>query len=151
MNDKFIFLRERIRGLLSIVNELENHFDGRRKFTLDGRLVGDIGEIMAELHYEIELDSKSRHHYDAKADDKELQIKATMKDTLTFRNSNGYYLGIKIHPDGSFEEIYNGPAFLIYERYSHRKYVGEKLISLKNSELAELSKKVSEVDKIRKR
>ena len=62
MNDKFDFLREKIQDLLRIVNELEKQFEGKRKFTLDGRLVGDIGEIIASLHYEIDLDDKSRHH-----------------------------------------------------------------------------------------
>lgn len=148
MSEKYDFLKVKIKELLSIVNELDSHFEGKRRFTLDGRLVGDIGEIIAELHYDIKLDERSRHSYDAKSGDKEIQIKATMKDSLTFRNCDGYYLGMKIHTDGSFEEIYNGPASLIHQRYIHRKYVGEKLISLKNSELVELSNKVDPLHKI---
>ncbi len=148
MNESYTFLQSKIKEFLKIVNELDNHFDGIRKFTLDGRLVGDIGEIIAELHYDIVLDNKSRHNYDAKSGDKEVQIKATMKDTLTFRNSEGYYLGIKIHPDGSYNEIYNGPAHVISNHFKHRKYIGEKLINLKNCELIELSKEIDINDKI---
>ena len=74
-----------------------------------------------------------------------------MKDTLTFRNCEGYYLGIKIHSDGSFDEIYNGPSDAIHTRYLHRKYIGEKLINLKNSELIELSKTIDENHKIKRK
>lgn len=151
MNDKYDFLRVKIKELLRIVNELDTHFEGKRRFTLDGRLVGDIGEIIADLHYDIVLDEKSRPGYDASWGEHQVQIKATMKDYLTFRNCEGFYLGLKINADGTFKEIYNGPASLIHQRYLHRKYIGEQLISLKNSELIELSNKVDELHKIRTR
>lgn len=50
----------------------------KRKFTIDGRLVGDIGEIIAALEYHIDLDDKSRPHHDGRTSDgRNVQIKAT--------------------------------------------------------------------------
>ena len=45
---------KKILELLKIVGELEETFEGR-VFTLDGHLVGSIGEVMAAYYYGIEL------------------------------------------------------------------------------------------------
>ena len=37
----------------------------QKKFTLDGRLVGDIGEILAAENYLIELNPRLTKHHDA--------------------------------------------------------------------------------------
>lgn len=150
-NDKYKFLKQKIVELLAIVNELHVKFEGRRKFTLDGRLIGDIGEIIADLFYDLEIDKVSRPGYDAVSCGREVQIKATMKDFLTFKNCEGYYLGLKINSDGTYKEIYNGPASIIMERYKQRKYIGEKLISIKNGELLELSKNIPKSEKIKEK
>ncbi len=120
-----------------------------RKFTIDGRLVGDIGEVLAALEYEITLDDVSRADYDARTlDGSEVQIKATFGESLTFKRNGGLFLGLKLSREGGFEEIFNGPARLIFERYSHRKGIGSELLSFPISELRELSKKVPESERI---
>lgn len=43
-----------IRELYCVVNELETLFPGRN-FTLDGHLVGSIGEVLAAHYYELDL------------------------------------------------------------------------------------------------
>jgi hypothetical protein len=43
------------------VEQLTSAFPGRR-FTIDGRLVGDIGEVLAELDYELSHNSKVISH-----------------------------------------------------------------------------------------
>jgi hypothetical protein len=73
-----------------------------RKFTIDGRLVGDLGEIIAALEYDVVLDVVAQPDY---------------------------YLGFKLFPDGRHEEIFNGPGSVIYERYKHRKGIGVQLLS----------------------
>lgn len=100
------------------------------------------------MNYDIVLDKKLRHNYDAKCGEKEIQIKATMQDALTFKNCDGYYLGLEIHPDGSFKEIYNGTAKYIHENYKHRKDIGVKLLRFKNKELIALSEKIDKQEKI---
>ncbi len=83
----------------------------KRRFTLDGRLVGDLGEVLVEGEYDVELFEGLVKHHDAMTHDgRQPQIKATMQTGLTFPVDNvpDYYLGIKIHPDGTFTEIFNG-------------------------------------------
>ncbi len=74
--DKMSSVRERVRELSSIVNELESDFPGR-KFTLDGHLVGSIGEVMAAYYYGIELYGASTERHDGCISGKEVQIKIT--------------------------------------------------------------------------
>ena len=106
-----------------------------REFTIDGRLVGDIGEILAAENYDIELDLKSQPKHDGTmTDGKRVQIKATFKDKLTIKEIPDYYLGLKINKDG----IYNGPAKKIVEKFSTRSGFGNKLINLPNSILKEM-------------
>eukprot|EP01034_Spumella_vulgaris_P042972 gene42972-53321_t len=124
------------------IKQLQEAFD-HRAFTVDGRLVGDVGEVVAEINYALVLDKKSRKGYDAKTlDGKDIQIKATFKDSLTFRYVPELYLGFKLHEDGTFEEVFNGPGSLIYERFSKRKGIGIELLSFPLADLRALSKQV---------
>lgn len=123
-----------------------------REFTIDGRLVGDIGEILAAENYDIELDLKSQPKHDGTMiDGKRVQIKATFKDKLTIKEIPDYYLGLKINKDGTFEEIYNGPAKKIKEKFSKRSGFGNKLINLPNSILKKLSSEIEENDRIKRK
>lgn len=122
-----------------------------RKFTIDGRLVGDVGEIIAQLEYDIELDEVSRPGHDAKCGMREVQIKATFKDSLTFSSCPDYYLGFKLYRDGRHEEIFNGPGELIRQRFATRKHIGQKLLSFPLKELLALNKTVAEQDRIPRR
>jgi hypothetical protein len=129
-----------------IAKSLESIFSGidalgeafpDKKFTIDGRLVGDVGEIIARLHYDIELDKVSRPHHDGKWGSRNVQIKATFKDSLTFTTIPEYYLGLKLCRNGQHEEVYNGPGINIFERYKNRKSIGKKQLSFPISELKE--------------
>ena len=75
----------------------------------------------------------------------------TFKDSLTFPSVPDYYLGLKLHRDGTYEEVYNGPGKLIYEKYKHRSGIGKKLLSFPNTDLRELSARVLRNDRISKR
>src|SRR5688500_2762980 len=111
-----------------------------RAFTIDGRLVGDIGEVIAALEYEVTLDSVSRPSHDAKTPEgRDVQIKATFKNQLTVRSIPDFYLGFQLFPNGEFEEVYNGPGRPIAERYAHRKGIGADLLSFPVSELRRIS------------
>lgn len=123
-----------------------------RKFTIDGRLVGDIGEMLAELHYQIELDEVSKPMHDGTDSyGRRVQVKATFKDSLTFKKSPDVYLGLKLFEDGRFEEIYNGPPDNIVNTYNHRKGFGEELLSFPIKKLRELSSNISNEDRVIRR
>ena len=123
-----------------------------RQFTIDGRLVGDIGEVIASLDYDIVIDETSQPDYDGTTSDgRRVQIKATFQDQLTFKTVPAFYIGLKLNPNGTYEEIYNGPGDRIFKRFSHRKGIGLVLLRFQNSELKKLSKNIPENERIPKR
>jgi len=123
-----------------------------RAFTIDGRLVGDIGEVIAALEYEVNLDEVSQPGHDAKMFDGRLvQVKATFKASLTFKTRPDYYLGFKLFPDGHHEEVFNGPGRIIFERYGTRKDIGVELLSFPIAELRRLSALVPSSERVPKR
>lgn len=123
-----------------------------RAFTIDGRLVGDIGEIIAEIEYDLRLDAVSRAKHDCVTPDgREVQVKATFKSQLTMRSVPDYYLGFQLFRDGRYEEVYNGPGRLIREEFGHRKGIGESLLSFPVARLRRLSETVDEGERIRPR
>jgi hypothetical protein len=133
------------------IQQLNSAFPNRA-FTIDGRLVGDIGEVIAALEYDLVLDDKSQATYDAVAGDgRRVQIKATFKNSLTFRTVPDYYLGFKLYPDGRHEEIFNGPGQLIFDRYVVRKGAGRDLLSFPIAVLRGLSGQVPASDRIPRR
>ncbi|MCR5545911.1 MAG: hypothetical protein K6F30_05475 [Lachnospiraceae bacterium] len=48
--EKMDGIKENVQRLIEIVKELEQDFPGRH-FTLDGHLIGSIGEVMASYYY----------------------------------------------------------------------------------------------------
>jgi hypothetical protein len=147
--------KDKIAEALKLIFEGINHLKGafpKKEFTIDGRLVGDIGEVIAALEYDVELFDVLHRGHDGKTSGGRLvQVKATFKDSLTFRTVPDYYLGLKLYRDGTHEEVYNGPGKLIYEKYKHRSGIGKVLLSFPNTDLRELSARVPENDRVSKR
>jgi len=144
-------IRKALTFIFEGISHLRESFP-EREFTIDGRLVGDIGEVIAALVYDIDLDEVSQPDHDGTTSDgRRVQIKATFQDALTFKTVPDYYLGIKLHRNGEFEEIYNGPGAPIYEKYSHRKGIGRILLRFPNFDLKELSRSVKDEDRIPRR
>ncbi len=118
-------IKNSIVKLLLIVKDLKTAYP-HKEFTLDGRLVGDIGEVLAEEIYLIRLFDGLMKHHDAVCLDeteRKVQIKATMKNHLGFPCDHvpDYYLGIRITNEGKIEEVFNGPGQIIWDKLSHKK------------------------------
>lgn len=144
-------IADALRLIFDGIHGLKDAFP-KKQFTIDGRLVGDIGEVFAALEYDIELFDVLVKGHDGKTSDGRLvQVKATFKDSLTFSTVPDYYLGLKLYRDGNHEVIFNGPGKLIYEKYKHRKGIGKNLLSFPNTDLRELSASVPDEDRISKR
>jgi hypothetical protein len=144
-------IAEALKLIFEGINRLKGAFP-QKEFTIDGRLVGDIGEVVAALEYDVELfDVLHRGHDGKTSGGRFVQVKATFKDSLTFRTVPDYYLGLKLYRDGTHEEIYNGPGKLIFEKYKYRSGIGKDLLSFPNTDLRELSARVLESDCIPKR
>jgi uncharacterized protein DUF6998 len=142
-----------ITMLLQIVDDLQQAHPAK-KFTLDGRLVGDIGEILAEEYYDVSLyEGMSRYHDGETKDGRKVQIKATMKENLTFPADHipDYFLGIKINRDGSFVEVFNGPGTAAAKAIVGRKHSKTNLHSISIRVLAGLSARVNAEERIPRR
>jgi len=144
-------IEDSLKKIFEGIRQLKQAFP-KKDFTIDGRLVGDIGEAIVERDYDVELYRTLVEDYDGvTSNGRRVQIKATFKDHLTFKKVSDYYLGIKIFEDGSYEEVFNGPGYHIQKHYAHRKGVGETLLSFPNKTLKALSRQVRDSDKIKKR
>lgn len=153
MPDKEMTIPQAVEELLNIVERLCRAYPHKR-FTLDGRLVGDLGEVLVEQVYDITLHKGLEKHHDGTCSKgRSVQIKTTMKDSLTFPCDHvpDYYIGIKIHPNGSFDEIYNGPGSLVFELIKNRQKTKTNLHSLKIKALKDQQAKVSIDDQIPRR
>ena len=143
---------EALKMIFDGIERLQTLYGNRRPFTIDGRLVGDLGEIIAEQEFDITLDEKLRAHHDAVTrDGRDVQIKATFKDNLTFKTEPVLYLGLKLYRDGHHEVIYNGPGWVLTKAFGHRKGFGEELLSFPIRKLSELSAGVSDAERVPKR
>jgi hypothetical protein len=128
---------------------LQNNCFHNRKYTIDGRLVGDIGEIVAAREFDIILDTRSRKTHDARTrDGRDVQIKATFKESLTLTSIPVLYLGLKLKPNGSHEIVFNGPGRLIAQAFAHRKGLGEKQLSFSVAALRRLSETVENHEQV---
>jgi hypothetical protein len=146
-------IEEALAGLFTAVSMLQEAYPGK-PFTPDGRLVGDIGEVVASLAYALTLNEGLTKHHDAITDDgRHVQIKTTFGTTLTFpvHHVPDYYLGIRMNRDGTFEEIYNGPGHLIQEQLSGRKPTKTGLHGGLMAMLKRLNQQVPDSERIPKR
>ncbi len=144
-------IKDSLQKIFSGIKQLKEALPSK-EFTIDGRLVGDIGEAIVQRDYELTLYEGLAKNYDGETSSgKKVQIKATFKDSLIFKKVSDYYLGIKIHEDGTYEEIFNGPGKVIEGEYSHRKDFGKNLLSFPNKRLRELSENVPHDQRIRKK
>ena len=142
-----------VRQLLEIVARLQVSYPHKR-FTLDGRLVGDLGEILVETAYDLRLFEDLTKHHDGRCGDGRLvQIKATMKDQLTFPadHTPELYLGIQIGSDGTFKEIFNGPGQIARLAVANRKPPKNNLHGIRLATLQALQPQVVLAERIPRR
>ena len=88
-------------------------------------MVGDLGETLVATEYDVELfEGVTPHHDGQTSDGRKVQIKSTMKDSLTIPADHqpDYYLGIRILVDGTIEEVFNGPGSIVREAVRNRKH-----------------------------
>jgi hypothetical protein len=137
-----------VQELYRIVSDLESLFPGRR-FTPDGHLVGSLGEVIAAHQYDLELFPASHEGHDAKSPDGRLvQIKATQVKSIAMRSRPDNLIAIRILPDGSFEEVYNGPGDIVWQNAGKMQSNGQRPITL--AKLSKLMKTLPPKSRISK-
>ena len=119
-----------VSRLYEIVDELEQIFPDRR-FTLDGHLLGSIGEVLAAYHYGLQLLQSSAKGHDATAGDGRLvQIKVTQRTSVGLRSRPDHLLVLKLVSTGIAREIYNGPGANAWNSAGKMQKNGQRPISV---------------------
>jgi hypothetical protein len=119
-----------VKNLLETVKKLEELFPGRR-FTLDGHLVGSLGEVLAAHRYNLELLRGSTEGHDAKAPDgRMVQIKATQRGMVGLRSKPDHLVVLQLSADGVSTEVFNGPGSLAWDAAGKPQKNGQRQVSL---------------------
>lgn len=137
------YVLHRIQEMFIISSELEKTFPGR-KFTLDGHLVGSIGEVIAAFYYGLELLPSSTEKHDAIAVDGRLvQIKATQgMNGVSMRSKPEFLIVLWIDGNsGEVCEVYNGPGELAWDACGKWASNGTRPITI--SKLKKISTQVT--------
>lgn len=143
-------LAETIRRLYGIVGELERDYrDQHRHFTLDGHLIGSIGEVYAAERYGIDLFKSSMPRHDGTSPDGRLvQVKTTQRNSVALNENPDYLIVLKIDEDGEINEVYNGPGQPVWDLFEGRVRPKNGQYQVSLSKLSFLDKGVSEEDRI---
>ena len=151
--EKMSLIKGKVQKMIEIVTELENEFPGRH-FTLDGHLVGSIGEVMAAYYYGIELYKASAVVHDGCVGKREVQIKITQQDDIVINEEPQYLLVLYLTKKGDVYEVYNGPGSIAWyaagnpDRHGYRHLSINKLMQL-DGEIAQ-NERISIINSINK-
>lgn len=141
-----------IKQLLDITKSLKEKYN--RGFTLDGKLVGDIGEVLVANKYGIELYPENSKLHDGFeiSTGKKVQIKATFKGSSYFKSNliPDYFIVVLIKESGEIVELYNGTGqFVMDNLVTKRKWKSKnEEYSIERKDLEMLNNDPKNTDKI---
>lgn len=109
---------------------LEAMFPGR-KFTLDGHLVGSIGEVVAAYMFDLDLNRASTLGHDAVArDGRPVEIKLTQGQVVAIRHEPGHLIVLQRPRGGPVRVVFNGPGNCAWEASGTMASNGQRPIRL---------------------
>ena len=133
-------VQDKLQQLFQIVEQLETEYaDYNRKFTIDGHLIGSIGEVLVAEAFDLKLKDTGTPMIDAVTKDgtnRTVQIKATQIDRVSFSSKHenedvpDQVIVISIDKTGNWKVEFNGPGKLIYENLGKPQKNGQSQISL---------------------
>ncbi len=111
-----------VKSVFDACRYLSNVSEGVRLFTPDGRMVGDIGEVIAKFFYAVDLYSVGKHVWDGTYNGRNVQIKATggretyLKKPPEDGFGGGLLLVFQINREsGEYNLIYNGDIQRVWD------------------------------------
>ncbi len=121
-------LKEGIRKMFAARVALNKAFP-KKPFTPDGRMVGDIGEAIAEIYYRVKIDDKINKHWDGVRGSRKVQVKATQKNAIYLARPphEGGLFVFKIHQTGEWDLIYNGSIMKVWKSLNKKRQRSIKL------------------------
>ena len=84
--------------------------------TPEGVLVGALGEVLAEQKYDLELLPPKTQAFDAvDGKGRKVEIRCSQGNSAMIKkgSAGGVLLVLKLLPDGTIEEVFNGPASVV--------------------------------------
>jgi hypothetical protein len=112
-------------------------------------MVGSLGECLVAGAYNLDLKTASNKGYDAITEfGLEVEIKATQSNFVAFRSQPQHTIIIKIMPDGTFEEIYNGPGVLVWEQFKGKRLPNNGQFQISLNKLRQLKQSVAKADRL---
>ena len=133
-------------ALYSASGRLEVLFPGR-KFTLDGHLVGSIGEVIAAYMFDLDLNPASTLGHDAVArDGRRVEIKLTQGTSIRIRHEPEHMIALQRPKGGPLRVIYNGPGDAVWAAAGAKASNGQRPISI--ARLAQLDLDVPAADRL---
>ncbi len=129
--------RKLVRSLYQITAKLKE-LHPHRNFAPDGILVGSLGEELAEFHYGLEpLATRSKAH-DFSINGLFVQVKTTQRDSIQIGEPCDHLIALKLMPDGTAEEFFNGPGNLVWDLVKHKPLPKNGLYAARLNKLREL-------------
>jgi hypothetical protein len=121
---------EYLGALYSASDGLEEVFPGR-KFTLDGHLVGSVGEVIAAYMFNLSLNPASTKGHDAKTfDGRSVEVKLTQGKAVAIRHEPEYLIVLHRPKLGPVRVVYNGPGDRPWKASGTMQSNGQRRIAL---------------------
>jgi hypothetical protein len=122
-------LPEPVSRIYEATAELERLYPGR-KFTLDGHLVGSIGEVIAAEALGLTLYPMSRPGHDAYDANGDVQIKMTGGSSVAMYATCDRLVVLRVVSPQEAEIVYDGPGAPAWERAGRMGKNGQRVVSL---------------------
>jgi len=122
-----------------------------REFTPEGVLVGTLGEVLAEEKYDLELLPPKMQAFDAlDCFGRKVQIRCNQRNATPIKKgpAGSMLLALKLLPDGTIEEIFNGPSSMTRELTGGKQPDGAGFVSVSHGKLRKLMKSVPPAQRI---
>jgi hypothetical protein len=132
--------------LYSAIDRLEELFPDR-KFTLDGHLVGSIGEVLAAYMFDLDHLRGGTKGHDAMTQDKRnVEVKLTQGDAVGIRYEPDHLIVLQRKRGNSVDVVFNGPGTTAWTSAGKMQKNGQCKISIRK--LRELNEQVAQCARV---
>lgn len=114
-------------------------------FTPEGVLVASLGEVLAEEKYDLELLPPKEQAFEAvDCLGRKVLIRCSQRNSTSIKKAARaqMLLALKLLPDGTIEEVFNGPVFMALVPGGGKQTDTKGLVGLNHNKLRTLNKSV---------
>ncbi len=135
-----------LESLYDASERLEALFPGR-KFTLDGHLVGSVGEVVAAYMFGLDLARASSLGHDAYSrDNRRVEVKFTQGSSVAIRHEPEHLVVLHRPKGGPVRVVFNGPGLPAWSAAGAAQTNGQRPISL--TKLSTLDRAIDTGDRL---